>query len=186
MNEKRFLQELKNGLQKLPEAEQEDILMDFEEHFSVGKAEGKTEEEIAGALGSPQQIAREMKAAYYLDQADSTSSVGNVFRAAWATIGLGFFNLIFVLGPFIALVGMVFAGWITALAFILSLPLVLIQAMISPEWFLWFDLFASLALLGIGLLLMIGMLYVTRLISNGFVRYLHFNARMVKGGLKDA
>jgi uncharacterized membrane protein len=186
MNEKQFLQELKSGLQKLPEAEQEDVLMDFEEHFSIGKEEGKTEEEIARALGSPQQIAKEMKAAYYLDQADNASSVGNIFRAVWATVGLGFFNLIIVLGPFIALVGIVLAGWIAAVGFMVSLPLVLIQAIISPELFLWFDVFISIALLGLGLLLLLGMLYLTRLISNGFVRYLHFNAKLVKGGLKHA
>src|SRR5690625_1318210 len=128
MNEKQFLQQLKTALDKLPEAEREDILMDFEEHFSIGKEEGKTEEEIASALGSPQQIARELAAAYYLDQAEHTSSIGNVFRAAWATIGLGFFNLIIVLGPFIALVALVFSGWVAAAGFMASLPLVLIQA----------------------------------------------------------
>ncbi|WP_164216964.1 DUF1700 domain-containing protein [Virgibacillus sp. YIM 98842] len=186
MNEKLFLQKLKAALQKLPEAEQDEILMDFEEHFSMGKEEGKTEEEISAALGSPEQIAKEMKAAYYLDQVDNTSSVGNVFRAVWATVGLGFFNLVFVLAPFIALAGIVLSGWIAAFAFITALPLVIIQAMISPELFLWFELFVSIALLGIGLLLLNGMLYVTRLFTKGFVRYLHFNVRLVKGGLKHA
>ncbi|MFA1821807.1 hypothetical protein ACDX78_16770 [Virgibacillus oceani] len=186
MNEKQFLAELKSGLHKLPESEREDIIMDFEEHFSIGKEGGKTEEEISEALGSPQQIAKEMKAAYYLEQVDHVSSAGNIFRAVWATVGLGFFNLVFVLGPFIALLGIIFAGWITAFAFITALPLVLIQALTSPGLFLWFDVFTSIALLGVGLILLIGMLYVTRVFSKGFVRYLHFNTRLVKGGMKDA
>ena len=186
MNEKQFLEELKSGLHKLPESEREDIIMDFEEHFSIGKEGGKTEEEISKALGSPHQIAKEMKAAYYLEQVDHASSAGNIFRAVWATVGLGFFNLVFVLGPFIALVGIIFSGWITAFAFITALPLVLIQALISPELFIWFDVFTSTALLGIGLFLLIGMLYVTRVFSKGFVRYLHFNTKLVKGGMKGA
>ncbi|GAB3792853.1 HAAS signaling domain-containing protein [Virgibacillus kimchii] len=186
MNEKQFTEKLRAGLQKLPETEQEDILADFQEHFSLGREAGKTEKEISKSLGSPQHIAKEMKAAYYLDQVEESSSVGNIFRAVWATVGLGFFNLVFVLGPFIALVGIVFAGWITAFAFIISLPLVLIQAIISPELFLWFDLFTSTALLGAGLLLLLGMLYVTQLFSKWFLRYLRFNAKLVKGGMKHA
>jgi uncharacterized membrane protein len=186
MNKKEFTDKLKAGVQKLPEAEQEDILADFKEHFSVGKEAGKTEEEISKSLGSPQQIAKEMKAAYYLDQVEESSSVGNLFRAVWAAVGLGLFNLIFVLGPFIALVGIVFSGWISAFTFIISLPLVLIQAIISPDLFLWFDVFASIALLGVGLLLLLGMLYVTRLLSKWFLRYLRFNARIVKGGMQHA
>ncbi|WP_100010563.1 HAAS signaling domain-containing protein [Lentibacillus sediminis] len=187
MNKRQFLHKLQAALNKLPEKEQKDILLDFEEHFQVGTGEeGKTEEEIAEALGSPQQIAKEMTAAYYLEQADQSSSAGNIFRAAWATVGLGFFNLVIVLGPFIALISVVFAGWVAAVAFMASLPLVLIEAVIYPELFLWFDFFLSIALLGVGLLLAIGMLYATRLISKGFVRYLHFNTKLVKGGLNHA
>ena len=63
------------------------------------------EEQIAGALGSPSQIAKEILATYHLEKVENTASAGNIMRAAWAVIGLGFFNLVIVLGPFIALVG---------------------------------------------------------------------------------
>ena len=186
MNETQFLHKLEAALHKLPDKERGDILQDFKEHFSIGREEGKTEEAIASSLGSPQQIAKELLATHYLDQVDHSSSMENIFRAVWAIIGLSFFNLVIVLGPFIALVSIIFAGWVVAGGFVLSLPLIIIQTLIYPEMFLWFDVFISIGLLGAGILLAIGMLYTTRVVSKGFIRYLHYNAKLVKGGMKHA
>lgn len=41
-----FLQQLYNLLGVLPAEERDDIIADFEEHFSVGTSEGKSEEQI--------------------------------------------------------------------------------------------------------------------------------------------
>lgn len=56
MNKKQFLNELASSLKHLPASDRKDILQDFEEHFAIRMAEGKTEEEFAASLGSPQQI----------------------------------------------------------------------------------------------------------------------------------
>lgn len=45
------------ALDKISEAERADILYDYEEHFMVGKENGKTEEEICLELGNPKEIA---------------------------------------------------------------------------------------------------------------------------------
>ena len=82
--------------------------------------EGKSEQEISKSLGNPKQISKELMASYHLGQVEQTTSAGNVMRAVWAVIGLGFFNLVIVLGPFIALIGVVIAGWVSAIAFILA------------------------------------------------------------------
>ncbi|HEY4554479.1 MAG TPA: DUF1700 domain-containing protein, partial [Bacillaceae bacterium] len=143
-----------------------------------------TEEKIAASLGSPQQIAKELVASYHLEKVETTASAGNIMRAVWAVIGLGFFNLVIVLGPFIALLGIVFAGWATGVSFVVSPLLVLGSAVIFPGSFVAFDLFFSLALAGIGIFIGIGMFIATRALMTGFIRYLKFNARLVKGGLK--
>ncbi|OZU89591.1 hypothetical protein CIL03_00115 [Virgibacillus indicus] len=184
MNREQFLKKLNASLKKLPHEEQEDILEDFQEHFDIGKSEGKTEEEISKSLGSPSQIGKELLATHYLEKAGNDYSASNIFRAVWAVIGLGFFNLVIVLGPFVALLAIILAGWITGAAFIVSPLMVLINLAISPGTFEFFDLFFSIALTGLGLLIAIGMLYATRFIATGFVRYLNFNAKLVKGGLK--
>lgn len=52
-----FLQQLYNLLGVLPADERDDIIADFEEHFSVGTSEGKSEEQICSELGDPKSCA---------------------------------------------------------------------------------------------------------------------------------
>ena len=52
-----FLQQLYNLLGGLPADERDDIIADFEEHFSVGTSEGKSEEQICSELGDPKNCA---------------------------------------------------------------------------------------------------------------------------------
>lgn len=184
MNEKQFLMQLHDGIKVLSADERKDILNDYEEHFAEGKEEGKAEEEIADALGSPEKIAKEILAMYHVAQAKTKTTTGNMMRAVWAGIGLGFFNLIIVLGPFIALVGVLAAGWITAISLALSPLLVPVNIVIYPGSFEWADLFFTITASGIGIFIGIGMYYLTKGLAWVFVRYLKFNTSLVKGGLK--
>jgi len=184
VNKQQFLGSLDKALKGLSPEERRDIIHDFEEHFAFGIEEGKAEEEIATSLGSPDKIAKEMLASYHLEKVETTATTGNILRAVWAVIGLGFFNLVIVLGPFIALAAVVFAGWTSSVAFIVSPLLVLINLLLYPETFVFFDLFFSMVLSGLGLFIAIGMFFATRGFINGFVRYLQFNVKLVKGGMK--
>lgn len=184
MNKAQFFHELEGTLKKLSVEERHDILQDFEEHFAIGIEEGKTEEEISASLGSPHQIARELLASYHLEKVEATATTGNILRAVWAVIGLGFFNIVIVLGPFIALISVVFAGWASGVAFIASPLLVFMGAVITPGSFHMFDLFFSLLLCGLGFFIVVGMFFATAALTKGFVRYLAYNAKLIKGGLK--
>lgn len=179
-----FLSELDKRLKGFSYRERQDILMDYEEHFAIGLAEGKTEEEIAERLGSPSQIAKEMMATYHLEKVDHHLTAGNIIRAVWAVIGLGFFNIVIVLGPFIALASIIISLWAVSVSFTLSPLMFLVGIIIHPNHFLLFDLFSCIALCGIGILIGIGMYYVTKAVALGFIRYLKYNASLVKGGLK--
>lgn len=182
MNKEQFLKQLNDSLTRLSLEERQDILQDYEEYFAIGMEQGKTDQEISASLGNPKQIAKELLATYHLGQVEQTTSAGNVMRAVWAVIGLGFFNLVIVLGPFIALVGVVLAGWASAIAFILAPAAALLNLIVSS--FQLFDLFFSLALCGLGIFMAMGMFVATRALTKGFIRYLKFNASLVKGGLK--
>lgn len=186
MSKKQFLSILEKSLKGISLKEREDIIQDFEEHFAIGLEEGQSEEEISNALGSPQQIAKELLATYHLEKVEATATTGNIMRAVWAVIGLGFFNLVIVLGPFIGLVAILLGGWITSIAFIASPLLVLLNALIYPSIFELFELFFSMVLTGLGLLIGIGMYYITKVLVAGLLRYLKFNVNLVKGGLKNA
>ncbi|WLV25103.1 DUF1700 domain-containing protein [Aciduricibacillus chroicocephali] len=182
MTKHEFMKEMERSLNALPSEERNEILQDFEEHFAIGLAEGKREEEIADALGSPDQIAREMNANRHISTANKNASFGNMVRATWAVIGLSFFNIIVVLGPFVAIVGIILSGWITSGAFIIA-PLLAILGILAGGSNL-FDFSVSIALCGIGLLLWMLMIRLTRWFTIGFTRYLQFNMSLVKGGMK--
>ncbi|MCD7034258.1 DUF1700 domain-containing protein [Metabacillus sp. GX 13764] len=184
MSKEQFLQELKAALKNLPQQEREDILRDYEEHFQFGLEEGRSEAEIAKELGAPQSIAKEITVQHHVEKAESKGTAGNLFRAVWAAIGLGFFNLVIVLGPFIALAGLLFSGWAVSAAFILSPLLAIFDAVVFADQFELFTLFFSLVLAGAGIYIGIGMYYATKAIYKGFLRYLKFNVSLVKGGLK--
>lgn len=186
MKKDEFLQELKRLIHKIPEHDQAEILLDLEEYFADGLLDGKTEEEITASLGPPKGLAKDLLAAHHLEKAETTISSGNVFRAMWAVLGLGFFNLIIVLGPFIGLVGVLIGGWAASAGFIAAPLLVLANYVLYPDTFEWFDVFASSAFCGLGLLGAIAMYTVTKFLQSGFVRYLKFNMRLVKGGLRHA
>lgn len=183
MNKEQFLKQLNASLTRLSLEERKDILQDYEEYFEIGMEEGKSEQEISKSLGNPKQISKELMATYHLGQVEQTTSAGNVMRAVWAVIGLGFFNLVIVLGPFIALIGVVIAGWVSAIAFILA-PLGALFNLVLGNFQL-FDLFFALGLCGIGIFIAMGMFVATSALTKGFIRYLKFNASLVKGGLKN-
>lgn len=184
MNKKEFLSDLEGYLRKLPKNEKNDILQDYEEYFTDGLEEGKTENQIVESLGSPKQLAKELLADYHIEKMESTSSTRNMFGAVWAVIGLGFVNLVIVLGPFLALLALLAAGWIAGVTGILSPLLVFASAIANPGTFEWFDVFFSIALCGIGLFISIGMYSASVAVKNGFLRYLKYNVSIVKGGNK--
>lgn len=57
MTREEYLATLKSALRGLPETDIADIARDFEEHFSIGLSQGKTEHEISAELGDPATVA---------------------------------------------------------------------------------------------------------------------------------
>ena len=65
MTKELFLELLKDGLSDFPEGELNDILYDYKEHFDVGFASGKSEEEIIKELGEPNDIINQYRNGYF-------------------------------------------------------------------------------------------------------------------------
>ena len=68
MTENQFIGELENALKQLPGEERNDIVQDIREYFTNGRADGKTDSEIANSFGSPAKIAAELLASYSFDK----------------------------------------------------------------------------------------------------------------------
>ena len=94
-NEREYLNTLKVRLTEYVSREDlDDILSDYAEHFSIGKSEGRSEEDLCRALGSPEDVAKEIRATYLVKKAEQACSAGNIWHAVMATLGLGLFNLV--------------------------------------------------------------------------------------------
>lgn len=60
MTKNEYMEALKSALKDFDDDIQEEIINDYEEHFAIGNANGKTEEEIAIELGSIDELVEEL------------------------------------------------------------------------------------------------------------------------------
>jgi uncharacterized membrane protein len=189
MNKERFLKELKRNLKGLPKDEVEDIVADFEEHFTFGIKGKRTEEELSKSLGDPKMLAKELKAVSYLKKAEETSSTTNITMAVFASIGMGFFNIIFILPPFICIAAVILVFFSTAIAIAASGIAGFFGSIFYPFFtqYLTFafnpavGIFGFLGIAALGLLFFIGVVYLSRFLYRQLVRYLRFNLSVIKG-----
>lgn len=188
MNKRDFLNELGRQLGNIAEDDKREILYDYEEHFRMGLSEGKTEEEVARSLGDPKTIARQFKADSALRQAQTNTSAGNIFRAVFAAGLLGFFNLVFVLAPFICVVAVLFSFFVVAFCIAASGILFFVVSLLSPFFPQTIDmgtnfLFASSASVAVtcfGMLFFIGMCYAVKYFFKWTISYLRWNFDFIK------
>jgi len=116
MNRSQFITDLRKGLAGLPADEIDDIVRDYDAHFSEGLAAGRSEESVAAALGHPARLARELRAEAGLRRWEETRSPGTLIGALIALVALVAVDLIFLL-PVLFVVGLVlFAFGVAVLA----------------------------------------------------------------------
>ncbi len=187
MNKKEFLGRLSELIKGIPEEEKKDILFDYEEHFRIGLEKGRKEEEIAASLGDPKIIAKQSKASCILREAEKTTSASNIMRAIFAAVGLGFFNLVIVLGPAFGLIGILIGLFAAAFAITISGVAVLFGTLIGPV-FAWniyipFAVVVSIplgiGLTALGLLSLIGTFYLTKFFYKLGIGYLKMNLQII-------
>ena len=122
-NEQEYIRILRDRLEgTLPAEDLEDLLSDYREHFRLGKADGRSEDELFRSLGSPDDVAREIRATHLVKKAEHSCSCRNIFHAVYATLGLGLFNLVFVLVPFLLLIAMLLLVFAIGVVFIIVGP----------------------------------------------------------------
>jgi uncharacterized membrane protein len=91
MTRAEFLSILHERLRGLPAPEIEELMDDYDSHFAEGRAAGRSEAEIAAALGDPARLARELRAEAGLRRWESARTPGNFYAAM-----IGFLALIAV------------------------------------------------------------------------------------------
>jgi uncharacterized membrane protein len=109
MTRQAFLARLREGLRGLPPSMIADITADYENHFAEGVAAGRTEDEVAAALGDPGRLARELRAEHGLKQWEEQRSAASGAGAVFAVLGLGAIDLLILL-PVLMAVGATLFG----------------------------------------------------------------------------
>ncbi|OPX64025.1 MULTISPECIES: HAAS signaling domain-containing protein [unclassified Methanoregula] len=189
-NEQEFIRILRTRLEgTLPKEELDDILSDYSEHFSIGKTNGRTDEELWKSLGSPEDVAREIRVMHLVKKAEDNRSCTNIVHAVVATLGLGLFNLVFVLVPFILLVVMLavifLVGVMITFGGVTGVIWSLLQIAGISAYSIWYSplagIFISIGMTTTGLLVIIGNYYLGRFFYHVCIRYLKWNIRVITG-----
>jgi uncharacterized membrane protein len=177
MNRDDFLCILSDGLDGLPAREIDDILADYVAYFDEAHASGRSEQEVATALGDPRRLARELRAESGLRRWENDRSLGNSRAVLLALGGLAAVDVLFLLPlMFAAMLVMFVMGLVIFVLGIVGIGLLLSLFKVAH--------FASIAamvraLAGIGLIAgSMGCAALLLLAFNGAVKMLGRYARL--------
>jgi len=106
MTRDHFLETLHDGLAGLPPRERDDIVADYAQYFNEAAAAGRSEAEVAAALGDPARLARELKAESGLRRWEDHHSPGNLIAALVALGALAAVDVVILL-PILCVLGII-------------------------------------------------------------------------------
>jgi uncharacterized membrane protein len=106
-----FIARLRAALSGLPASEVDEIVADYEAHFADAIADGRSEAEVAAALGEPARLAKELKAESGLKRLEAKPTPGNFLLAIGAFLGLLTLNVMFVL-PIMSVIFALMLAWV--------------------------------------------------------------------------
>ena len=179
MTKAEFLDTLRRRLAGMPQAEIDDVIADYATHFADGMAAGRSEADIADALGDPLRLARELRAEAGFRRWEEARTPSNFLAVLFGLLALIAVDFVFLL----PLVGALLL--FTFIAGIVLIALCIAGLALLTRLFSWDSLFAfhsltrslyGLGLLGVGIgggaLLLMMVDYVVRLLGR-FAR-LHY------------
>ena len=117
MTRQAFIARLREGLRGLPPQAVADIVADYEAHFTDGEAAGRTEAEVAAALGDPDRLAREIRAESSLNRWREERTASSAAAAVFAVIGLGAIDILALLPILMAVASAMIAVAVAIVAF---------------------------------------------------------------------
>lgn len=188
MRKHEFLRILEIYLKGLPSYEIKDIISDYEEHFEIGLSKGKTEEEISKELGNPKEIAESFNST----SGNTTKEQANVNQEDFippknilTIILLIFLNAIIILGPYMAVLGILLGIFATGVGFIIGglaslfgAPFAIFIPFLTPHFLTVLGFAMSLAILGV-LIIILGV-YLSKGLYRLTVKYINWNMKIVK------
>lgn len=114
MSRQVFIDRLREGLRGLPPQAVADIVADYEAHFAEAEAAGRSEAEVAAALGDPARLARDLRTESELKRWETERNPSAASAAIFAVLGLGAIDVLFLLPVLLAVAGTLFGFAIAA------------------------------------------------------------------------
>ncbi|MDO1558039.1 DUF1700 domain-containing protein [Brevundimonas sp. 2R-24] len=116
MTRAEFLTRLRRGLAGHPASAIDDIVADYERHFDEAAAAGRSETEVAEALGNPERLARELRTEASLRRWSEEKSVSSAASALIALLALGALDIIVLLPLLMSILGVLFGLFVAVVA----------------------------------------------------------------------
>lgn len=187
MTRAEFMTRLRRGLAGLPVTTIADIVADHEAHFADAVAAGRSEAEVAAALGDPDRLARELRAEAGLKQWEERKNPSNAMAAVIALLGLGAIDVIILLpllmgvlmtlfGVLVAVVSVFFAGGVVFA----------VGPLTGPPGGPITAFLAGLGLMGLATCLGALLTLVTVGVLNAVVWYARLHYRLLKPAIEQA
>ncbi|MCK9543106.1 MAG: DUF1700 domain-containing protein [Novosphingobium sp.] len=105
MTRDEFLKRLQRGLSGMPADARDDIMSDYAAHFDAAREEGRSDAEVAEALGDPGRLARELKLEAGIRRWQESRSPSSAWAAIIALMGLGALDILILLPILFAMIG---------------------------------------------------------------------------------
>lgn len=186
MTRAEFITRLRRGLAGLPVTTIADIVADHEAHFADGQAAGRTEAEVAAALGDPGRLAREMRAEAGLKQWEEKKNPSNALAAVIALLGLGAIDIIFLLPLLMGVLGALFGVLVAVVAIFVSGGFVFAAGpLTAPPGGPLAALLAGIGLMGLATCLGALLTLVTVGVFNAVVWYARLHYRLLKPAIEQ-
>ncbi len=189
MKKHEFMSQLDAALGDVSPEDRKEILYDYQEHFSIGLSQGKSEDEISAHLGDPIFIGRQYKAEHFIRHAESNKSMGNMMKAILAALSLGFFNLIFIIPIFFGLLGILIGLYAAAIGIAVSGVGVFLASAVGPVFPQWISIpdinigilvFISFGLMSGGALFFIFDIFISKFFYQITIKYVRANINAIK------
>ena len=194
MTRAEFLSRLRLNLGGLPKEKIDDLIADYDTHFQDGLAAGRSEEEVAAALGDPQRLARELRAEVGFQRWETERTPGSLLAVVAALVGLATLDLLFLL-PLLSFLLAIFCGIGAASVglFVGGCALLLYAIFPAAHWFSIGGPFGGFlcAVLGLGLCaLAVGLGALLVIFVKGavglLVRYARLHFRLIDSAARAA
>ncbi len=129
MTRNEFLNDLRAGLTGLKAQDIDDIIADYESHFADGAEAGRSEQDVAAALGDPGRLARELRVEAGFKRWQNERNAGNLLGIVIALLGLATIDFMLLLPALGALAGFLVGFAAVVFAFFVAGGALLVSAL---------------------------------------------------------